>query len=635
MRFFLRIIAVISLTYSPACCLGTKGSGRLGSGGGKSKSSNNNGRSRSSAKDGGPTAAASSIEKGRRLASNTKKKIKEKSKSIQSTLAEAKAGMTVSSIISQSISIPVDLDLDLEGIKGGIKSGIQDGKGLFFDSLSRVDLEKSYIALLIAELKEKVKTGDISDMIASRLLSAESAMAVKTVRKIIEDFPDHGVKDVFALYPTKDVVASIIALSRLQSASYYAYNKMEQYNNGRTGGSGSWTIGTDLLAAALKDYSDSSSEEGTTGDVSDDIDDNRANEILKERELIADLAHYSRFAHAAYGWKFALLSGKIHFGDTSMLLRKTGLKRRHLIATNWRSKTHLPAYFLARDIKRRKIVLCIRGTLSPKDVLTDLCCTAEDFMSHEEEIALNMTSSESSRGFRKLYRTRARAHEGMLKSARGVANATHGLISSELASNPDYDLIIVGHSLGGGVAAVLGTFWRDTFPGLKVYGYGSPCVGPIDSHPTISNSIVSVVGESDPFSCLSLGHLADASTMLSKFCEDKILRETILNNTRSDVEELDESELKWCLKTMNNLAKDLKAEKFYPPGRVLQMKGSYFGPVTDDVTLTEVSQENAFRDLRFHPRMFDLSLHVPHRYEVLLARIWRSAKMRRKSSNGQ
>mmetsp|Transcript_10014 Transcript_10014/g.15106 ORF Transcript_10014/g.15106 Transcript_10014/m.15106 type:complete len:462 (+) Transcript_10014:193-1578(+) len=461
-------------------------------------------------------------------------------------------------------------------------------------------------------------------------------MAVKTVRKIIEDFPDHGVKDVFALYPTKDVVASIIALSRLQSASYYAYNKMEQYNNGRTGGSGSWTIGTDLLAAALKDYSDSSSEEGTTGDVSDDIDDNRANEILKERELIADLAHYSRFAHAAYGWKFALLSGKIHFGDTSMLLRKTGLKRRHLIATNWRSKTHLPAYFLARDIKRRKIVLCIRGTLSPKDVLTDLCCTAEDFMSHEEEIALNMTSSESSgRGFRKLYRTRARAHEGMLKSARGVANATHGLISSELASNPDYDLIIVGHSLGGGVAAVLGTFWRDTFPGLKVYGYGSPCVGPIDSHPTISNSIVSVVGESDPFSCLSLGHLADASTMLSKFCEDKILRETILNNTRSDVEELDESELKWCLKTMNNLAKDLKAEKFYPPGRVLQMKGSYFGPVTDDVTLTEVSQENAFRDLRFHPRMFDLSLHVPHRYEVLLARIWRSAKMRRKSSNGQ
>ena len=62
----------------------------------------------------------------------------------------------------------------------------------------------------------------MQNKIASRLLSAESAMAVKTVRKIIEEFPDHGVKDVFGLYPTKDVVASIIALLRLQSASYYA-----------------------------------------------------------------------------------------------------------------------------------------------------------------------------------------------------------------------------------------------------------------------------------------------------------------------------------------------------------------------------------------------------------------------------
>lgn len=162
MRQLFPIIALISLALSPsAFCLGTKGSGRLGSGGGKSKSSSSS--SSTIANDG--NAAASSIEKGRRLASTTKKKIKEKSKSIQSTLAEAKASMTVSSIIPQSISIPVDVDLDLEGIKGGIKSGIQDGKGLFFDSLSRVDLEKSSIALLIAELKQKVKSGDISDMV--------------------------------------------------------------------------------------------------------------------------------------------------------------------------------------------------------------------------------------------------------------------------------------------------------------------------------------------------------------------------------------------------------------------------------------------------------------------------------------
>jgi len=96
----------------------------------------------------------------------------------------------------------------------------------------------------------------------------------------------------------------------------------------------------------------------------------------------------------------------------------------------------------------------------------------------------------------------------MLESARGVANETRSIISSQLAENPSYKLVIVGHSLGGGTAAVLGTLWKNTFPSLKVYAYGCPCVGPLGSDPTSNDSIVSVVGDGDPFSCLSLGHLA-------------------------------------------------------------------------------------------------------------------------------
>ena len=119
-----------------------------------------------------------------------------------------------------------------------------------------------------------------------------------------------------------------------------------------------------------------------------------------------------------------------------MLLRKTGLKRHDIIHANWKSKTHLPAHFLVRDVTRKTIVLCIRGTLSPKDVLTDLCCTAEDFTSHEEE--MRKTTK---------YKT-SRAHHGMLESARGVAEMTRKLIATELAAQTDYDLIIVGHSLG-------------------------------------------------------------------------------------------------------------------------------------------------------------------------------------------
>ena len=59
---------------------------------------------------------------------------------------------------------------------------------------------------------------------------------MQTIRKIINNFPEHGVVDVFSEYPTKDVVMAILALSRLQRA-FYTVNTSS--NVGRTiGGNG-------------------------------------------------------------------------------------------------------------------------------------------------------------------------------------------------------------------------------------------------------------------------------------------------------------------------------------------------------------------------------------------------------------
>ena len=108
-------------------------------------------------------------------------------------------------------------------------------------------------------------------------------------------------------------------------------------------------------------------------------------EEIYEKSLLADLAHYSIYAHCAYGWKFGLLSGKLHLGDKAMLKKKIGIEKQHILSESWTSKTHLPAYFIVRDENRKKIVLTIRGTLSAKDVLTDLCAIKEEFLTHEEE----------------------------------------------------------------------------------------------------------------------------------------------------------------------------------------------------------------------------------------------------------
>ncbi len=163
-----------------------------------------------------------------------------------------------------------------------------------------------------------------------KLLSQESAFAMRTIRKIVKDFPEHGVVDVFSEYPTKDVIMSILALSRLQR-TFYTINTssstgqplLQENNNNRNRQSS-------LFHRLFSMMSLSSFADGDFGFE------------LEEYKLMADLAHYSAFAHAAYGWKMQMLSGKIHMGDLETLLRKTGIEERHVIDTNWKSKTHLP-----------------------------------------------------------------------------------------------------------------------------------------------------------------------------------------------------------------------------------------------------------------------------------------------------
>lgn len=200
------------------------------------------------------------------------------------------------------------------------------------------------------------------------------------------------------------------------------------------------------------------------------------------------------------------------------------------------------AYFIVRDVKRKSIVLSIRGTLSPRDILTDLCASTENFIV-EDYFEGNYTASDNAGDIATIgdigddgdshtittqllqpsivKKTSSnkppliigRAHKGMIDAAKSVGRMTGKIITEELRSHPDYCLIIIGHSLGGGVAAVLAAMWSRRFPGrVKSYGYGNPCVFPLEwcRSPSLlthsdkvtqeCNNIVSVIGEGDPFS---------------------------------------------------------------------------------------------------------------------------------------
>ena len=254
-----------------------------------------------------------------------------------------------------------------------------------------------------------------------------------------------------------------------------------------------------------------------------------------------------------------------------------------------------------RDEKHKRLVLSIRGTWSPRDILTDLCCTGEDF--------------ETPSGTK-------HAHHGMLEAARGIASDVKEAVQTFLNANNDYALVIVGHSLGGGVAAVLGTLWEDIFPGVHVYAYGCPCVGLLDMGPTNSKSIVSVVGEGDPFSCLSLGHIADLSSAIAYLCENESLRTATLIHSDGPVEEMDEQDLKWCFETMEEIRGQMTGNTMYPPGRILYISRRNLDSAVDDAIALREMPASYFRDLRLHARMLDISRHVPTMYENYLQRLW-------------
>lgn len=345
---------------------------------------------------------------------------------------------------------------------------------------------------------------------------------------------------------------------------------------------------------------------------------------LTDAALLSDLAYYSVYASVSYGWKMDLaLSGRLHWGDLQALLRRTGSLREDVLAAEWEARTHRPAYFVVRDRIRKSLVVCIRGTWSPHDVLTDLCCTSQDFETPRgEESALELLSEfccavdEFEGGFSV---RRVAGHHGMLEAAKALQKHIEELVEKELTINPDYSLVLVGHSMGGGVAALLGAIWERTYS-PRTFVYGPPCVGPKDARPTASSRIYSVVREGDPWCCISLGHVADVSVSLSKLCEDVELRDEVTNRTEGGLNRMSLADLKWCSETLNAIRGDEAGKKLFPPGRLFLLPEDS----SDRRSLLEV-QADYFEDMVVSSRMFDLSKHFPAKYEELLQGIVRQS----------
>ncbi|KAM9716638.1 diacylglycerol lipase-beta [Menidia menidia] len=247
-----------------------------------------------------------------------------------------------------------------------------------------------------------------------------------------------------------------------------------------------------------------------------------------DQDMEAELekaAHCMRFAAAAYGWPLYVYSNPFtapcklsgdccrsraaehdvvggdhldcHF---SSILHSTGLQYRDFIYVSFHNQIFEIPFFVALDHQREAVLVAVRGTLSLKDVLTDLSAECENL------------SVEGVCGA-------CYAHKGMSQAAGYIYKklVNDGILNQAFSIAPEYKLVITGHSLGAGTAALLAILLRKSFPTLQCYSFSPP--GGLLSKALADYSkdfVVSVVLGKDLVPRLSIPNMEDLKKKILK-----------------------------------------------------------------------------------------------------------------------
>ncbi|KAF7279477.1 hypothetical protein GWI33_007192 [Rhynchophorus ferrugineus] len=210
-------------------------------------------------------------------------------------------------------------------------------------------------------------------------------------------------------------------------------------------------------------------------------------------ELFQTVIHYAHYAVRAYGWPIHVVMNKTgichlctglqccclpcrkhteHDAEVvddnccrcnfAALQKLTNLGDIEIIYATYHVDVGETPFFVAVDYDRKAIVISVRGTLSMKDILTDL--NAES-----ETIPLDPPREDWT------------GHKGMVQAAQYILDKIEQeqLLERARARSPDrgtrdFDVVIVGHSLGAGTASILGILMRQLYPSLQCFCYSPP-----------------------------------------------------------------------------------------------------------------------------------------------------------------
>ncbi|KAF9143768.1 hypothetical protein BGX30_014823 [Mortierella sp. GBA39] len=200
--------------------------------------------------------------------------------------------------------------------------------------------------------------------------------------------------------------------------------------------------------------------------------------------LVRNIQRFMRYASASYGHNFMRILGIGTIGD-SVYSPYGDHPNHHAFATHTSTpldsillssftdpgtkgtfhapKMHSLVHYINLDHGAQCVVLTCRGTLGLSDVLTDLCAHYDDLVMPTVKYGKRVGQPAPSR---------YKVHAGMHASARLLSQETstvYKTIQKALQDYPDYGLVLCGHSLGGGVAAILSLLWSMKSADFEAY----------------------------------------------------------------------------------------------------------------------------------------------------------------------